>query len=61
MSKHDELLTTNQIAKLHDIPARTVRYWCKTGELAATKIGRDYVVTRSDWRAFWRGKQAERK
>lgn len=40
---------------------RTVSYWCLTGKLKATKLGRDYVIMREDLEAFKLAREEKKK
>jgi len=47
-----QLLTVTELAARYSVPVRTIQYWCKTGELPAKKLGRDWVVDEEDARKF---------
>lgn len=43
-----ELMTTGEVAlKLHQAES-TIRGWCSSGKLPATKIGRNWLITVDD-------------
>jgi excisionase family DNA binding protein len=48
----DELLTPNEIAKELRVTGETVRAWCRSGRLEATRAGWSYRIKRSDLDAF---------
>ena len=48
----DEYLTTNEIAYLLKVKLITVRRWIGAGKLAATFLGKEYRVKRSDFEKF---------
>ncbi|WP_425044765.1 helix-turn-helix domain-containing protein [Primorskyibacter sp. S87] len=43
-----EYLSVRQISELFGYHTKTVRRWIASGDLPATKIGRDWRVARSD-------------
>ena len=47
-----ELYTVNDIAKSLNMTIQTVRDYIKRGDLIASKIGRQYIVTSENYRAF---------
>lgn len=47
-----ELYTVNDIAKSLNMTIQTVRDYIKRGDLIASKIGRRYIVTSENYRAF---------
>ncbi|WP_170433117.1 helix-turn-helix domain-containing protein [Ruegeria arenilitoris] len=53
-------LSVRDVAALFRISIKTVRRWIKSGELPATRLGRDWRIARSDLYALakQRGNQA---
>lgn len=53
-------LSVRDAAALFRISTKTVRRWIKSGELPATRLGRDWRIARSDLHALaqQRGNQA---
>ncbi|WP_109310846.1 helix-turn-helix domain-containing protein [Ruegeria sp. AU67] len=53
-------LSVRDVAALFRISTKTVRRWIKSGDLPATRLGRDWRVARSDLHALakQRGNQA---
>jgi len=52
MANKDELLTTSAAAREYGYNAEYLRRLAKSGELPATKLGRDWVIKRSDLLAY---------
>jgi len=52
MPSVDELLTLGEAADRSDVSASRLRRLAKAGTLRARRVGRDWVVTRSDLEAF---------
>lgn len=52
MTETIELYTVNDIAKSLNMTIQTVRDYIKRGDLIASKIGRQYIVTSENYRAF---------
>ena len=48
----DELLTTSKVAEIIGVSRQYVTQLCQRGQLACTKIGRDFLVRRADAEAF---------
>lgn len=44
----DRLLTVREFAALHDKAPSTVRRWCQSGALPATRRGRGYDIRRGE-------------
>ena len=42
------MLTTAQVAELLDVTTRQVQHLIADGTIPATKMGRDYIIRRSD-------------
>jgi excisionase family DNA binding protein len=47
-----ELLTLKETARLLQVSPRTVWRWCRTGQVAAVKIGREWRIRERDVRAL---------
>jgi excisionase family DNA binding protein len=47
-----DYLTVSDIAGLERRSPDTVRRWCRQGRIRATKNGKDYAVSKSDYAAF---------
>lgn len=45
-------LTVKEVADTFRVCTKTVRRWIKSGELPATRMGRDWRIARSDLRAL---------
>src|SRR5690242_8542241 len=54
-------LTTVDAAHVLDVDASTVRRYIRDGKLPAVRVGRDYVITEDDLRAFVLERQAREK
>lgn len=54
MPSVDELLTLGEAADRSDVSASRLRRLAKAGTLRARRVGRDWVVARSDLEAFMR-------
>ena len=52
MTQLDDLLTTSELAAETGYSIRSIQGWCSAGTLMAMKLGRDYVIRRSDWFVF---------
>lgn len=48
----DELLTPKEIAEELRVTSETVRAWCRSGRLNATRAGWSYRIKRSDLDIF---------
>lgn len=48
----DQLYTLNEVADYMHVKVETVRTWVKNKQLVAVKMGRAYVVSESDLRAY---------
>jgi excisionase family DNA binding protein len=46
------MLTTQQAADILGVGASTVRAWAASGRLRAVKLGKTYILTERDVRAF---------
>ncbi len=49
----NQIVSTKYVAKIADVDPRTVRRWCKSGDLKATLLGNNYVIVWSDFLNFW--------
>lgn len=45
-------MNTPQVAKMLGVNIQTVRSYIRTGELAAARVGRKYVISRGDIDSF---------
>lgn len=45
-------LKVKEVAELCRKNPKTIRRWIKSGELAATRAGRDWLIARADLKAF---------
>ncbi len=52
MAKKDDLLTTSAAAKEYGYNAEYLRRLANSGDLPAEKLGRDWVIKRSDLLAY---------
>lgn len=50
--EHTGMLTTKQAAAILGIAARTVKDYCRTGRLTATKYGRDWLIDQRNLDAY---------
>lgn len=48
----DEIVSTEDVARMAGVDTRTVQRWCKTGELKNFRVGRDYIIFKKDADAF---------
>jgi excisionase family DNA binding protein len=58
-----ELLNSEEAARILEVHPRSVLNYVRWGQLAATKLGRDWVIKKSDIAAFelWRAEQEYRE
>jgi excisionase family DNA binding protein len=49
---HSDILTLPQAAKLAGLSPITLRVQIRNGRIKATKVGRDWVTTRGELRAY---------
>lgn len=47
-----QYLTVAEVSSLFRVGAKTVRRWIRSGDLPATRLGRDWRIARSDLKAF---------
>lgn len=52
MPKQLEVYTADDIAQLLDLSIDTVRTYIKRGDLKASKVGRKYIITNDNYKAF---------
>ncbi len=45
-------LSVKEVADLFRVCPKTVRRWIKSGDLPATRLGRDWRIARADLKAF---------
>lgn len=48
----DDIVSTDQVAKIADVDKRTVQRWCESGELKSRRLGRNYVIIWKDAQEF---------
>lgn len=58
--KIDPFLTIGQVANIFQVKDYTVREWCKSGEIRATKIGGQWRIRQSDMEAYVNKKYGEK-
>lgn len=54
MTRLPDILTTEQVADLHGVTPRAVRWAIQHGQLAALRVGGSWVVTRAAAQAWER-------
>ena len=52
MIKMEEYITTEFISKELHKSLRTVQHWIKSGQLPASRLGRNYLIKVRDYREF---------
>lgn len=52
MPKQLEVYTANDIAQLLGLNIDTIRTYIKRGDLKASKVGRKYIITNDNYKAF---------
>jgi len=50
----DEFLNTDEIAKVLKKNVATIQRWCREGLLPAARLGRTYMVRKSDFEGWYR-------
>jgi len=50
----DEFLNTDEIAKVLKKNVATIQRWCREGLLPAARLGRTYMVRKSDFESWYR-------
>ncbi len=61
MSQDEEMLTTDEVAKILRVNVKTVRNWIATGELVAIDIGNEYRITRTNLNKFIEKRQTDKR
>ncbi|RMH01291.1 MAG: DNA-binding protein [Chloroflexi bacterium] len=56
-----EIVTTNEIAQIVGVSARTVQRWCHSGELPAKRVGYNFAIVWSDFVSFWQARSEIKK
>lgn len=57
----DEFVTVEEVAKQLRVHEDTIRDWCRTGQLRATKVGKQWRIKPQDIAAFMKPNQEEPK
>lgn len=52
-----EFLTADEIARRLKVDVSTVRGWCRSGQLPAVRVGRQYRITEADYTAFLKSRE----
>ena len=50
----DEFLNTDEIAKVLKKNVATIQRWCREGLLPAARLGRTYMVRKSDFESWYK-------
>ena len=53
-------LTTKDMATRCGVTNRQVQRWCKSGELPAQRIGRDWIISEDDARKFMAKRETDK-
>lgn len=61
MSQDEEMLTTEEVAKILRVNVKTVRNWIASGELVAIDIGNEYRISRTNLDKFIEKRQTDRR
>ena len=61
MSLDEEMLTTDEVAKILRVNVKTVRNWIATGELIALDIGNEYRISRTNLNRFIEKRQTDKR
>ena len=61
MSQDEEMLTTDEVAKILRVNVKTVRNWIATGELVAIDIGNEYRISRTNLNKFLENRQTDKR
>ena len=61
MSLDEEMLTTDEVAKILRVNVKTVRNWIATGELVALDIGNEYRISRTNLNRFIEKRQTDKR
>lgn len=57
LSERDEVLTTQEVARLLKVTQRSVYRWIVAGVLPAAKFGGRWRIKRADVERFWQQRQ----
>lgn len=61
MPQDEEMLTTEEVAKILRVNVKTVRSWIASGELVAIDIGNEYRISRTNLDKFIEKRQTDRR
>ena len=61
MSQDEEMLTTDEVAKILRVNVKTVRNWIASGELVAIDIGNEYRISRKNLNEFMQRRQTDKR
>jgi excisionase family DNA binding protein len=61
MSQDEEMLTTDEVAKILRVNVKTVRNWIASGELVAIDIGNEYRISRKNLNDFMQRRQTDKR
>jgi len=61
MSQDEEMLTTDEVAKILRVNVKTVRNWISSGELVAIDIGNEYRISRKNLNDFMQRRQTDKR
>ncbi len=61
MSQDEEMLTTDEVAKILRVNVKTVRNWIASGELVAIDIGNEYRISRRNLNDFMQRRQTDKR
>ena len=61
MSLDEEMLTTDEVAKILRVNVKTVRNWIASGELIAVDIGNEYRISRTNLNKFIENRQTDKR
>jgi|WetSurMetagenome_2_1015567.scaffolds.fasta_scaffold184428_2 excisionase family DNA binding protein len=56
----NEFMNTEDIAKILRKNIATIQRWCRDGELPAAKLGRTYMVRKTDFESWYKEKISKR-
>ncbi|MCP4427549.1 MAG: helix-turn-helix domain-containing protein [Chloroflexi bacterium] len=49
----DQIVSVKEVAEIAGRTRRTVARWCKSGDLKATLLGKEYAILWKDFVSFW--------
>lgn len=58
MVKEQDYYTLKQIAEMWEMNLQTIRIYVKNGELKASKVGKQYIVSKENLKEFVESKKA---